>query len=404
MLSATSNSAFSQTGNVPLFLMGDNCVTLRAAARTTVLLQSTDCSASRITCAISLPMPIPASGVAKPTATAATEKPQQPSPSDIVWKLAFRAMFEELLRKPRLLQPDADSAHRGLISMANSELSPAAVQLSPVSDLCLWERALTTFTNRLAKKFSALQQHGSTFAPNAATDQPQRDSRATRDAGRKGSGISSPERFLQMDDATRRTDSRPHGRCLASNCAPRVPLLPRAVLSAEPDSTMPCQHPLHQLARTTLPAVTVVPSDNATGQGSGVDFATQIIAHLSQPAAKSIPDPLEPPPPVTSLDQPRLPSGFELLRAHCDIDAMSAPDKQTHLHRCALAVLRDKRVAALGADQRRQRCHKCAPRRALDPFPIQPTATTFELLPTVRDGPGGHNRQGNAARLRNHPA
>src|SRR4051812_25241740 len=108
MLTATSNSMHSPTCLVARLPSNDGGFAVRAAVRTaTALVQSPGCSKTPSTRAISPPMPISARGVATQCAPVGAAEPKEPSPSDFVWKLAFRAMFEDLLRKPRLLRRDA---------------------------------------------------------------------------------------------------------------------------------------------------------------------------------------------------------------------------------------------------------------------------------------------------------
>ncbi len=321
MLTATAYPMLSATRT-------NNCVALLEPARTaTMPLQMTDCINSQATSAISPPMPIPAV-TAQPCAPVTTAARQHASPRDFVWQLAFRAMFEDLLRKPGLLR-DA-RGEPGLISMAAPGSSADELQRPPRSKKQRWEFALTTFIDKLAQKCSPLQQQQSS-APSASQHE------SHRDTARTGSGISSPKSSLHMDVAMRRTDSRPLDR--------------RRTMLADP---------LHQLARMTAHV------NPATTTDKPQQSLTRNTRHC----------------------RPKRPSGFDLLRAHCDIDAMSAqPGEQLPPHRRECVILENRFATASAAHLPGQRCPDRAHHDAIRQFPVAPTAFPIELLPTIRDEP-----------------
>ena len=243
-------------------------------------------------------MPIAADDVAQRVVP--TAELQQSSPSDFVWKLAFRAMFEELLRNPRRLQRAARNRPDGLVWTALPELLAAEMRKLPMSKADRWEFALTNFADSLEKKCRALQQH-------------------------------------------------------ATHCAPRVPLLPSAVLPTELGKSLPCNQPVHKLVRPTL-------------------LAKPASANNKMQQDETLPR--KHPRHCTSRHRRSFPSGFDLLRDHCKIDTMSAqPGNPTDWNRRVAGALRDEQNAASGA-------RPSALRQV-----SAPTIAVRIELPAVRDGP-----------------
>ncbi len=191
MLARTTKSMFSPSRTVSLPRTSDNCVALRTETSTATVqpadargsgvsspqcvlhcaeshrrtdsrpLSANSCKA-QTTRAISPPMPIAPSGAATLPATAAPTEQQTSSISDLVWKLAFRAVFQELLSKPgRLMRHAArypfTAWREGLDELQSS------------SGECSWEFALQTFTDKLETKCNMLQRLESNCARDTAS-------------------------------------------------------------------------------------------------------------------------------------------------------------------------------------------------------------------------------------------